>query len=163
LWYSNAYDDCITNCSGIFNVVEAGIAELVPHQGWYQPPISEYITNPSALKTTDPAHTFSFALGPSTETYSYSESGSYTWGASVGSPFGILFSAWGNIITLDATVTTTTGHTNDVNISVTVPTGYGLIDFMAYCPGPPGTSFNPLAANATGGFELHIWDMSDDG
>ena len=161
MYYSNAYYDSSLSSPG---VVAAGITALVPYQGYYDNAISEYITNPSGLLTTDRPHTFSFGLAPSTETYYYSESGSYTWGASVGSPFGILFSAWGNVITLDETVTTTTGHTNDVTISVTIPQGYGTVDFMAYCPGPAGTSFNPLEGNVgTGSYELHIWDMSSDG
>lgn len=162
MYYSNAYYDEIISNPG---VVKAGINELVPYHGYYNNLASEYITNPNELITADQPHTFSFGLAPSTETYYYSESGSYTWGASVGSPFGIIFSAWGNIVTLDETVTTTTGHANDVTISVTVPQGYGTVDFMAYCPGPKGTSFNPLHANnvGTGSFELHIWDMSEDG
>ena len=165
MYYSNAFLD--GRCSGGASapgVVEVGITSPVPNHGWYQPPISDYITNPLGLLTTDLSHTFSFAMGPSTEKYYYSESGSYTWGASAGSPFGILFSAWGNVITLDETVTTTTGHTDDVTMSVTVQPGYGELSFMAYCPGSSGTSFNPLEGSVgTGGFELHIWDMSDDG
>jgi len=164
MYYSNAYYDSFQSSIGNPGVVTAGITTRVPYHGYYQPAISDYITNPSSLITTDEPHTFSFGLAPSTETYSYSESGSYTWGASVGSPFGIIFSAWGNVITLDETVTTTTSHTNDVTISVTVPQGYGTVDFMAYCPGPAGTSFNPIEGSVgTGGFELHIWDMSGDG
>jgi hypothetical protein len=162
MYYASAFCDYSVSGPG---AVTVGITGLVPDRGFYQPPISEYIANPSGLLTTDQPHTFSFGLGPSTETYYYSETSSYTWGASGGSPFGIIFSEWGNIITLDETVTTTTGSTNDVTISVTVPRGYGMVDFMAYCPGKPGTSFSPLAANSvgSGGFELHIWDISGDG
>jgi hypothetical protein len=165
LYYSNAYDDCPPGGgSGTFNVVDAGIGEKVPYNGYYANKISEYITNASALYTTDLPHTFTFGACPGTWTYGYSETGSYTWGLSVGSPFGILFGAWGNIISIDETVSTTTEKTNDVSISVTIPPGYGDVQFMAYCPGPPGTTFNPLQSSVgTGGFELHIWDMSADG
>jgi hypothetical protein len=160
MYYASAFYDSIIANPG---VVTAGLTR-VPNQGFYNNPISEYITNPNGLLSTDPKHCLPFGIEQqSSQTYYYSETNSYTWGASASSPLAIIFGAWGNVVTLDVTVTASCR--SDVTIYVGVPQGYGYVNFMAYCPGPAGTSFDPLAKPSvgTGGFELHVFDMSGDG
>ncbi len=163
IFYANAYYDAKPyDPYGTPGVTVAGVTIPDKYSGYYNNPVNEYLSNASELLSTDPSHTFSFGLGPSTAIYGYTETESHTWGVSA-SPFAILFNVFGNLITMDETVTTT--KSTYVKMSVTVPTGYPLINFMAYCPGPPGTSFDPLrdSKDGTGGYELHIWDMSGYG
>jgi hypothetical protein len=144
-------------------VVKAGVGDLKPYTGFYNTPISEYITNPQGLFDTDSNHCYNFGMAEqSSQTYYYSETSSHTWGVS-GSPFAIIFSAWSNVVTIDETVTTSS--TSDVTMYVAVPHGYGYVNFMAYCPGQAGTRFDPLLSPSvgTGGFELHVFDMSGKG
>ncbi len=163
IYYANAfYDAKPYDPYATPGVTVAGVTIAVPYLGYYNNPVNEYISNPSELLNTDRPHTFSFGVGPSTAIYGYAETGSHTWGIS-GSPFAILFDAFGKLITMDETVTTTSS--TYVKILVTVPTGNPLINFMAYCPGPSGTRFDPLrdSKDGTGGYELHIWDMDGYG
>jgi hypothetical protein len=154
--YANAfYDSTLTNPA----VVKAGISSQVPFTLFYSYPAMEYV-NPSTLNVSYADFSINEGSG---QKYQYSETGSHTWGATAGVPFGIIFSAWSQVITLGETVTTS--GTNDVSFTVYVPSGYGygFVNFRAYSPG--AGSFNPLQDpnKGTGGLELHVWDMSGKG
>jgi len=150
-WYANSYYE-----NTVPGVIATGLSVQVPYTGYFCYPTTEYI-NPSTI-TSD---YLDFGLGGGgqiSETYNYQETGSYTWGVN-GAPFAIVFSAWSQLLTIDETVTTT--QTSDMSFTVAVPAGSPYMNFMAYCP----SNFNPQAKPniGTGGFELHVWDMSDDG
>jgi hypothetical protein len=150
-WYANSYYD-----STIPGVTKTGLSVQVPQTLFFNYPTTEYV-NPSTLT----ANYKDFGAGEGGQTsqkYDYQESGSYTWGVN-GAPFAIVFSAWSQVLTIDETVTTS--GTNDLSFSVSVPSGSPFINFRAYCP----SNFNPKAdpSIGTGGFELHVWDMSGYG
>jgi hypothetical protein len=149
-WYANSYDDSVPG------VTKAGLSIQVPNTLCYSYATSEYV-DPTTL-TSDYVDFGLGGGGKISQKYDYQETGSYTWGVN-GAPFAIVFSAWSQLITIDETVTTT--KTNQLSFTVTVPANSSFINFRAYCP----SNFNPRAdpSIGTGGFELHVFDMSGYG
>lgn len=141
----------------IQSVVKSGISGAKPEWGWGTVPTEEYLDPnnlPSGYKD------FPIAYGTSKQAR-YTETGSYTWSATAGVPFAMIYEAFGSILSLDTTVTTTSGATNWVSYLIdrrgdtnTTPVLY----FRAYTS---GAILDP--DNEKGGMELHVWDISGAG
>ncbi|MGQ9461426.1 MAG: carboxypeptidase-like regulatory domain-containing protein [Candidatus Bathyarchaeaceae archaeon] len=130
-------------------VISSGITEPLLNTDWSSDITHEYF-NPHNLPTLEYVD---FTVGPGGKDWTYQESGSYTWKASV-VPFGIIFEAFGQMISIDITVTVTQGKTTWVRYEINNPTGETMI-FRVYTPGA-----KPDLQRQIGGMELHIWCIS---
>lgn len=146
-YYAPTYFDDILG-----KVVSSGITQPLPNKDWGSDLTHEYVDpqNPPTPEYVD------FPVAPGGKEWKYQESGSYTWKASV-VPFGIIFEAFGQMISIDATVTVTQGKTTWVRYRIDNPTG-NTINFRVYTPGA-----TPDEQGQIGGMELHVWDMSGAG
>jgi hypothetical protein len=132
-------------------VVSSGIAAPALRYPFGSTSTQEYVTAQNA----NPAYTRDFTVAPGGGEFEYKESSSWTWQASV-VPFGIIFQAWNQVISIDVTVKVTSGWTQWVRAVFTNPTS-NTLEFQIYTPGVQPTE------SGFGGMELHVWDLSGDG
>jgi len=139
-------------------VAKTGISGTLPEWDWGTFSTEEYL-DPNNLPE-DSYKDFPIAYGTFKQA-KYTETGSYTWSASLGADFAITYEAFSIPIELDTTVTTTSGATNWVSY---------LIDRRGDTNTTPELNFRVYTSGAIldsdseeGGMELHVWDMSGAG
>lgn len=137
-------------------IAKTGISAIVENTFWHANLTSEYL-DPNSL--TEGYVDIPVPHGIK-QRVTYTETGSYTWSASLGVDFAITYKAFSIPIELDTTVTTTSGATNWVSyvIDRTGDTNLNTLIFRAYTSG----AILDLD-NDRGGIELHVWDISGAG
>lgn len=143
-YYAPTYFDDLVG-----DVASTGIAKEVPNTDWGGLSTHEYL-NETRLPTTEYVD---FPVPPGGKDWTYQETGSQTWSASLDVPFAIVYQAFGKVINLETTVSVTSGTTTWVRYRIENPTENDIY-FRVYTPGA-----QPNQNNGIGGMELHIWEI----
>jgi hypothetical protein len=125
----------------------AGIGEHVEHTQWGSATTHEYLDkqNPPTADYVD------FPVAPGALEYTYKETGSWTWSASAHVPFEIICSAFGQVISVDTTVSVTSEYITWLSYTIDNTSGHDLM-FRVYTGGA-----RPDLDTETCGLELHVW------
>jgi hypothetical protein len=136
----------------------AGLSDQVdPYEDWRQYNVPEYLV-PDPNKSnydlpTDSTPEWFAIYGDSPTSFSYEETGSFTWSRGYSGSVGVNFLCFGVSVNIDTTSTVTSGYTNTVSFQVLLPPGAPTHKFLVYTR---GFSFTD---NDKGGLELHLWDL----
>lgn len=148
------------NSPTISGIPKAGIGDPTPHFWWRAFSTNEYL-QPNSSSVLSNCYDITVPYGVK-QTLTYEETDSYTWSASAGCPFGIVFQAFGIPIDMDVTVaySSSSGTTRTVTIELDrmYDSNHSDVTFRLYTAGKKLD-----LDGGTGGMELHVWDVSGAG